>query len=77
MPKVIVYHGFYGCDTGCCGHVVEIHDDNGKILRNSFDFNHPDKKEEYLEFAKEVIRNNFGEEHIKDLDWENCEISTD
>ena len=24
MLKVRVYHGGYGCDTGCCGHWVEI-----------------------------------------------------
>lgn len=36
MAKVIVYHRGYGCDTGCCGHVVEVFDDE-VVAREGFD----------------------------------------
>ncbi len=70
--KVIVYHSFYGCETGCCGHTVEFED--GSFSK--FIFTHP-YEEDPLEFAKELVRDEFGEEHVKDLDWENCHISDD
>lgn len=40
MKKVIVYHGLYGCDTGCCGYWVEV---DG---RSSFEFEHCEEDEE-------------------------------
>lgn len=69
--KVIVYHSYYGCDTGCCGHIVEL--DNGKT---KFEFSHP-YDEDTRQFAKDLIKSTFGEEHIKDLDWEHCNIVDD
>jgi hypothetical protein len=68
--KIIVYHASYGCDTGCCGHVIEI---DGK---ENFHFTHPYGKD-FKEFAEEMVRDECGEEHVKDLDWENCIISDD
>lgn len=69
--KVIVYHGLYGCETGCCGHWVEL-ENGGRI----FSFSHASNKdkEDLMQYAKDVILQEFGEEHIKDLDWENCQI---
>jgi hypothetical protein len=32
---------------------------------------------DFREFAEGLIREHFGEEHVADLDWENCEISDD
>ncbi len=77
--KVIVYHRPYGCDTGCCGHVVEIQYENGES-EESFQFKHAGyqfggKIEEPLEFAKRLVTEEFGVEHVKDLDWDNCNIS--
>ena len=72
MTKFIVYHSSYGCDTGCCGHVVE--SDDGKQHR--FDFSHPYGDDHY-EFARDLLREKFGDEHVADLDWENCIISED
>lgn len=68
--KVVVYHRGYGCDTGCCGHTVEMEDG-----REKFEFAHPDG--DPREFAEELVRDAFGEEHVVDLDWENCVISDD
>jgi hypothetical protein len=66
--KVIVYHAEYGCDTGCCGHVVELEDG-----RHEFDFSHP-YGEDPKQYAKDLIESSFPEEHTLDLDWDNCVI---
>lgn len=71
MSKIIVYHAEYGCDTGCCGHIIKS-DDGG----SSFCFQHP-YGDDFKEFAKKLIAEKFGEEHVKDLDWENSAISDD
>ena len=70
--KYIVYHSSYGCDTGCCGHVVEAEDETGY----RFSFSHP-YGDDHLAFARDLVREEFGEEHVADLDWENCLISDD
>lgn len=69
--KIIIYHGFYGCDTGCCGHWIEL---DG---HQRFVFDSPRSKEKALDWARNLIEKEFGKEHIADLDWENCEIDTE
>ena len=85
--KVVVLHAGYGCDTGCCGHVVRPSDgkdayDDGTI--GDFEFEHPysaktdeERKEWAIDFARKVIETECGANHAFDLDWENCVISTD
>lgn len=68
---VAVYHSGYGCDTGCCGHIVAIGDEE------RFDFDHPGLDEDSRKFAEQLIRDLWGEEHVADLDWELCRISYD
>ena len=70
MSRIVIYHSSYGCETGCCGHVVARDDGTW------FDFSHPNGGDP-LEYAKDLIRKEFGEEHVKDLDWENSEIYDD
>jgi hypothetical protein len=70
MSKVVVYHAWYGCDTGCCGHVVEL---DGKEY---FDHSHP-YSEDHREYAKQLVRDVWGEEHVADLDWENSLVTED
>jgi len=72
--KIVVYHSSYGCDTGCCGHVVENDDDEAMDRR--FDFAHP-YGGDHLKFAQAMVREQYGDEHVADLDWENCHISED
>lgn len=76
--KVLVYHASYGCDTGCCGHIVqvggEVYDGNGGS--EGFRFDHPHGGDP-LEFAKRLVREVLGPEHVADLDWENCVIADD
>lgn len=67
MSKVIVYHRDHGCDCGCCGHVVEL---DGVT---HYEFSHPDIQEP-IDYARDLVRLYFGEEHVADLDWDNCVI---
>jgi hypothetical protein len=71
MTRVVVYHNGYGCDTGCCGHVVEMDGD-----REHFEFAHP-YGDDPRKFAEDMVREQYGEEHVADLDWEDCFISDD
>jgi len=72
MAQVIVYHSYAGCDTGCCGHTVELEDG-----RKEFEFSHPWSMTDARDWAEGLIREKFGEEHVADLDWDNCEINTE
>lgn len=78
MPRIIVYHARYSCDSGCCGHVIETpdldHRDDG--YRHEFAFGHP-YGEDHRQWAEEEVRRILGDEHVKDLDWENCRIQED
>jgi hypothetical protein len=69
MKKVLVYHRGYGCETGCCGHAVSVDD-----KEVGFNFHHPDDKEDFKEWAKDLVTQECGEDHVADLDWENCEV---
>lgn len=70
---IIVYHSGYGCDTGCCGHRIE-DEESG---REDFFFDHPYSTDDHLEWAKKLVRDNWGEEHVADLDWDNCFVVDD
>ena len=67
---VRVYHSGYGCDTGCCGHIVEL---NGE-RQYDFDFGHPDsnsdedRKKYARAFAEEVIKKEHPE-CLPSIDW--------
>lgn len=71
--KIIVYHAAYGCDTGCCGHIVA----RGDVKRTEFQFTHPRFLEDDREFAERLVLETFGAEHVVDLDWENCVVVDD
>ena len=77
--RVLVSHGGYGCDTGCCGHYVELED--GTQI-GSFAFSHPwsgkdDFREWAIELAQDAVTERFGAEHVADLDWENSLVVDD
>lgn len=71
--RVIVVHEGYGCDTGCCGHVIRIDDTQS----GRFHFGHPEENEDWKEWAKNLVAEELGAEHAADLDWDNCIISDD
>jgi hypothetical protein len=79
--KVIVFHSFYGCDTGCCGHVVQVGDEEHFQFAHPwddvYDLSGPDREERMRKWAEELVRDTFGPEHVADLDWENCVIVDD
>jgi hypothetical protein len=70
LSRLVVLHGSYGCDTGCCGHWIELEDGTER----GFTFLHP-YSEDARKFAEELIREEFGEEHVADLDWENSIVT--
>lgn len=75
--KIVVVHGQYGCETGCCGHWIKI---DGDVARDTetghmgFAFDHPNPGETPRAFAERVLREELGEAHVADLDFENCVI---
>jgi hypothetical protein len=71
--RVIVYHSGYGCDTGCCGHAVQL----GEGPDDVFEFEHPEPGQDPVDFARDLITRTVGAEHVADLDWEHCEIVED
>ena len=82
--KVLVYHRGYGCDTGCCGHAVAWFPDDYTPKdkwdywpdRDDFEFIHPYSRDAF-EFAKALVASELGEEHVKDLDFDNSFITDD
>jgi hypothetical protein len=77
VTRVIVYHSLYGCDTGCCGHIVELDPDG--LGKTRFHFDHPyhETPEELKQWIKDLVTESFGEEHVADIDWDNCMIVND
>lgn len=81
MSAVVVYHRSYGCDTGCCGHVVEI--DGERV--GLFEFSHPNAAtDDFRAWAEELVRDVCAKEgvedvdaHVADLDWDNCVVLDD
>lgn len=77
MPKIIVFHRGYGCETGCCGHAIQV---DGVEVEDSFEFGHPwvsasdERGTVFRRYAEELITDKLGAEHIADLDWENCVV---
>lgn len=74
--KAVIYHDYYGCDTGCCGHVIELEEDEQNMPRR-FSFDHPFYDEEFRKWAEQHLREEFGPDHTYNLDWENCLIISD
>jgi hypothetical protein len=50
--KYYIRHGYYGCETGCCGTTFESED--GK--HEGFTFWHPDTDDQTLEAAKKHFK---------------------
>lgn len=80
MARIIVFHSEYGCETGCCGHTIEFESESGSTFKSHFSFSHPyhpDDKDSPRAWAEKLVAAEFGEEHVQDLDWDNCVISND
>jgi hypothetical protein len=73
--KVRVFHDYYGCKSGCCGHTVELTLPDGNT-QQEFNFIHPygeDAKMWALEHAKEVIGREWPE-CASSIDWDSLVI---
>lgn len=68
--KLAIKHTYYGCDSGCCGHMVEVQD--GDPRRFDFQFYHAGgtTPSDLREFAVEIV----GEENIGDVDFAASDI---
>jgi hypothetical protein len=55
--KVVVEHGWYGCETGCCGYWIKATYEDGST-RKVFEFAHPDA-EPPMDFARELAKKLF------------------
>lgn len=64
--RVRVYHGYYGCESGCCGHWVQLGDDLSN--QEVFDFDHPETRADAIEFAKATVRDTWPE-CFDSIDW--------
>lgn len=73
MAKVFVQHEGYGCDTGCCGHVIHVGDEE------HFRFEHPYgvPPEGFHAWAERLVAQEVGAEHVADLDWSLCVVLDD
>lgn len=76
--KVRVYHQAYGCDTGCCGHVVEI--DGPERSERHFDFGgyygnegEAGARAWAIEHASAVIAEHWPE-CLDSIDWESADL---
>lgn len=74
--RIVVGHGWYGCETGCCGHRVTVFVD-GEERGSAFTFDHSGglhTPEDPLAFARHVAEAEFparvreGAEIVEDAD---------
>ena len=76
MKVLRVYHSYYGCETGCCGHRIDFETADGE--REEFTFGHPDEnatREELIAWAKKEFERELGTAHCADLDWSQVDLS--
>ena len=68
--RVIVKHAIYS-DRGDCGHFVQLGNYPPEFVSK-----HPESNDPAVtrEFAEDLVREKFGEEHVADLDRENCHV---
>jgi hypothetical protein len=76
--RIVVTHCYYGCECGCCGHQVEVYENDCDDEHfTKFDFHHPEKGKE-KEYAEELIREFLEQHHpglVKNLNWDKVEIN--
>lgn len=80
--RITVWHSSYGCAC-CCGHVIEWEADSpppwalpGRTSGERFTFSHP-YGDDFRAWAEGLIAEEFGKEHVADLDWDECLVSED
>jgi hypothetical protein len=71
MMRIRVLHAYYGCDTGCCGHIVEVDDEE---LDGSFEFIHFDGAKD--PDVREFVLRHVPKECHDSIDWESIEVDS-
>jgi hypothetical protein len=86
--RVRVYHAGYGCDTGCCGHIVEITLPGGQE-KSHFEFEHPpycpppspltseDRDECWKAWARKLAEDAIRDrwpECFESIDWDSMQV---
>ena len=72
MPRILVLHRGYGCDTGCCGHYIEV---DGREV--AFLFEHPGGSEERMDFIRRIVAQKLGDVDVADIDFTDCVVLDD
>jgi hypothetical protein len=77
--KILVYHAYYGCDTGCCGHRIEFYPgDELEGCFQEFEWNHaPEDPNEQKAWAKNIAHyfiKNHHPECLDTIDWDSLEV---
>lgn len=74
--RIRVYHSLRGCETGCCGHRIEV---EGKDCE-PFDFDHApknstddEKKQWAVEFAQMSVKDKWPDCYDS-IDWDSIQI---
>jgi len=49
-----IWHEYYGCDSGCCGHRVTLFDAHGREVTSNFQFLHSNGVDK-AEWAQEMV----------------------
>ena len=73
--KIRVFHAYFGCDSGCCGHRIEVYPDDDDSHYEDFEFGHSDKGRE-KEYARELAENFLKRHHpecLATIDWDSLE----
>jgi hypothetical protein len=73
--RVLVLHQSYGCESGCCGHIVEV--DGREVGR--LDFGHPRGRtpDAIREYVIRRVTEACGADHVADIDWDHCVVLDD
>ena len=71
--KVRVFHSYYGCESGCCGHVVEV-EGKGEKFEFGCAYGEDDKRKWARELAEKVIKKRWPD-CIESIDWDTMDCS--
>ena len=70
LVKTYVLHAFYGCDTGCEGHIAYAEDKDENVCQSEFEVGCPSRVD-YKEWAKEVCAAAF---RGVPFSWDDCRV---
>lgn len=75
--KILVYHAYYGCDTGCCGHRIEYYPGDNDECYQDFDFGHARSDENIQEYGKRLAEQFLKYHHpkcLETIDWSTLKV---